>query len=154
MAGALPALPPFECSLIRQQSSQWNPYSGLCLCLDGAGACVSTQEEGMPFLQQLQAEAMRNADDPINEMMQRMCAPLIPPALLRTAAACEMTLACHVRRRLPLPFPSDKTIPSHNGQHPHTVSELKPDLVIVLSTGHSMTMGRTHTHTRSIRAEA
>ena len=26
----------------------------------------------MPFLQQLQAEAMRNADDPINEMMQRM----------------------------------------------------------------------------------
>ena len=34
----------------------------------------------MPFLQQLQAEAMRNADDPINEMMQRMCVPC--PALL------------------------------------------------------------------------
>ena len=50
----------------------------------------------MPFLQQLQAEAMRNADDPINEMMQRMCAPLIPPTPLRTAVAYEiqMTLAC------------------------------------------------------------
>ena len=122
MAGALPALPPFECSLIRQQSSQWNPYSGLRLCLDGAGACVYVQEEGMPFLQQLQAEAMRNADDPINEMMQRMCAPLIPPALLRTAVACEtqMTLACETTTAPP--FPSDKTIPSHNEHSTHTVS--------------------------------
>ena len=54
-----------------------------------ARLCLA-QEEGMPFLQQLQAEAMRNADDPINEMMQRMCAPLVPPALLRTAVACEI----------------------------------------------------------------
>ena len=89
----------------------------------------------MPFLQQLQAEAMRNADDPINEMMQRMCAPLSPPALLRTAVACEtqMTLACETATALP--FPSDKTIPSHNGQHSHTVSDLTPDLSLCRSQG-------------------
>ena len=60
----------------------------------------------MPFLQQLQAEAIRNADDPINEMMQRMCAPLIAPALLRTAVTCEiqMTLACATATATAIPL--------------------------------------------------
>ena len=107
----------------------------------------------MPFLQQLQAEAMRNADDPINEMMQRMCAPLIPPALLRTAAvACEIqtTLACDTAPALP--FPSDKTIPSHNGQHSHTVSDLTPDLGFVIHW--PFQDNRQHSHSTRIRAEA
>jgi len=33
---------------------------------------IPWKQEGLPFLQQLQREAMRNMDDPIDEMMQRM----------------------------------------------------------------------------------
>ena len=40
-----------------------------------------------------------------------------------------MTLACETGTALA--FPSDKTIPSHNEQHLHSVSELTPDLVVV-----------------------
>ena len=49
---------------------------------------IDWRSEGLPFLQQLQAEAMRNADDPINEMMQRMCAPLTPPACSAPNCCC------------------------------------------------------------------
>eukprot|EP01045_Picozoa_sp_COSAG04_P016295 COSAG04_NODE_1347_length_7134_cov_4.146695_5_plen_142_part_00 len=82
---------------------------------------IDWKGEGQPFLKQLQREAMRNMDDPIDEMMQRMCVHLIPPALLRTAVPGEiqMTLACETTTALPLP--SDKTIQSHNGQHSHSV---------------------------------
>ena len=62
----------------------------------------------MPFLQQLQAEAMQNMDDPINEMMQRMCAPLIPPACSAPNCCCsceiQMTLACDTATALPFPI--------------------------------------------------
>ena len=34
---------------------------------------IDWKAEGQPFLKELQAEAMRNMDDPIDEMMQRMC---------------------------------------------------------------------------------
>ena len=37
---------------------------------------IDWKAEGQPFLQRLQAEAMRNMDDPIDEMMLRMSAPL------------------------------------------------------------------------------
>ena len=54
------------------------------------------QEEGMPFLQQLQAEAMRNMDDPINEMMQRMSVSPLPSPLRRSSLglACSRSPAC------------------------------------------------------------
>ena len=35
---------------------------------------IDWKSDGEPFLQNLQSEAMRNMDDPIAEMIQRMCA--------------------------------------------------------------------------------
>ena len=41
---------------------------------------IDWRSEGLPFLQQLQAEAMQNADDPIDEMMLRMSVHFPPCA--------------------------------------------------------------------------